>query len=308
MKQRVMVGFVAMFLGILLTEAQGIQNVKVTPDVIYGYKDGMALTMDVFIPEKSNGAGVVFINSGGFISPNFSRQCQDSTGNLWPVGNNYWEIVPKNKIKPELLQQVSFVELLNTGFTVFDVRHGSSPKYRLDEIINDCQKAITFIKKYAYQYQISNKRIGIWGGSAGGFLAGYLATNPLKGNELKAAVLYYPAGYDFLEPYNDKIRKQLPALHLSESMLDSLSLKNYINEATPPTLVLYGENDDAYATATSKAIIRDLQKYQVPNEEKVFKNAGHVWLNKDWKQGGQYIPEIGDEAMESLIDWFSKYL
>ena len=38
-------------------------------DVIYGRKDGMALTMDVFTPKKDpNGAAVVWVVSGGFLS------------------------------------------------------------------------------------------------------------------------------------------------------------------------------------------------------------------------------------------------
>ena len=35
-------------------------------EVIYGRKDGMALTMDVFTPKKSaNGAAVIWVVSGG---------------------------------------------------------------------------------------------------------------------------------------------------------------------------------------------------------------------------------------------------
>ena len=35
-------------------------------EVIYGRKDGMALTMDVFTPKKdANGAGIIVVVSGG---------------------------------------------------------------------------------------------------------------------------------------------------------------------------------------------------------------------------------------------------
>ena len=39
-----------------------------TEDVIYGRKDGIALTMDVFKPLKANGAAVIEIVSGGYFS------------------------------------------------------------------------------------------------------------------------------------------------------------------------------------------------------------------------------------------------
>ena len=39
-----------------------------TRDVVYGHKFGMALTLDVLKPAKPNGAGVIFMVSGGFNS------------------------------------------------------------------------------------------------------------------------------------------------------------------------------------------------------------------------------------------------
>src|SRR6187551_1196428 len=42
-----------------------------TSDVIYGKKIGVALTMDVFQPkENANGAAVIFVVSGGWVSDN----------------------------------------------------------------------------------------------------------------------------------------------------------------------------------------------------------------------------------------------
>jgi acetyl esterase/lipase len=40
-----------------------------TQDVVYGRKDGTALTLDVFAPkEHANGAAVVWVVSGGWVS------------------------------------------------------------------------------------------------------------------------------------------------------------------------------------------------------------------------------------------------
>jgi len=36
-------------------------------DVVYGYKDGMALVMDVYVPKKArNGVGVICVAAGGW--------------------------------------------------------------------------------------------------------------------------------------------------------------------------------------------------------------------------------------------------
>ncbi len=41
---------------------------QIDSDVIYGHKDGMALVYDVFHAAEPNGAGVVYIVSGGWFS------------------------------------------------------------------------------------------------------------------------------------------------------------------------------------------------------------------------------------------------
>ena len=68
-------------------------------DVIYGRKYGTALTMDVFTPKKdANGAAIVFVVSGGFFSSH-------------------------EAIRPGLVRP-----LLDRGYTIFAVVHGSQPR------------------------------------------------------------------------------------------------------------------------------------------------------------------------------------
>ena len=43
-------------------------QLTIESDVIYGRKDGMALTYDVLKPESANGAAVIFMMSGGWYS------------------------------------------------------------------------------------------------------------------------------------------------------------------------------------------------------------------------------------------------
>ena len=51
----------------------------ITPDVVCGHKFGMALTFDVYQPRQRNGAAVIFVNSGGWVSffPNFFEQTSE---------------------------------------------------------------------------------------------------------------------------------------------------------------------------------------------------------------------------------------
>jgi len=284
--------------------SQHLPEIKILADVVYAHKDGMALTMDVYLPADQNECGVVFINSGGFHSPFFACQCKNPNNESSALGVEQWMMVPKNELNPAFMQQVSFEQLLKNGYTVFDVRHSSAPRYMLDEILTDLHHAISYIKTHSDIYQVSRDRLGIWGGSAGGYLSAYLAANPQYRNELQAVVLYYPSGYDFLASRNDVVREQLPALHIPDQKLDSLSLKHYISMAMPPTLIMYGALDQPFITEPSEALFNDLEKYRVPCRKIVFENTGHIWLNKE----GVYDSETGEKAMDNLVKWFDAHL
>ena len=114
-------------------QIQGAFDRKV--DVVYGRKFGTALTMDVFTPKaNANGAAVVWVVSGGWFSAH------------------------------EAINPGFIAELLNRGYTVFAVVHGSQPRFTIPEIVKDMNRAVRFIRYHAKDYHIDPDRIGITGG------------------------------------------------------------------------------------------------------------------------------------------------
>ena len=110
--------------------------------MVYGRKYGTALTMDVFTPKSHpNGAAIIWVISGG-----------------WFSGHENISPAPVN-------------ELLNRGYTVFAVVHGSQPKFTIPEILQDMNRSVRYIRYHAKDFQIDPDRIGITGGSAGGHLS-----------------------------------------------------------------------------------------------------------------------------------------
>ncbi len=83
-------------------------------------EDGTALTLDVFRPAKANGAGVIFLVSGGWLS---SRD----TPNMVTI------------------RQASFQSFLDRGYTVFAVVHGSQPKFIILEIDRGSQRVLRLV-------------------------------------------------------------------------------------------------------------------------------------------------------------------
>ena len=172
---RAVVAVVAV-LAVFTAGAAFAQDVTVTPDVVYGHKYGMALTFDVFTPADANGAAVLNMVSGGWRS-------------VW---------------RPHAASQQRYQALLDAGFTVFAVRHGSSPKFILPEIVPDVRRAVRYVRLNARRLGVDPNRLGVWGGSAGGHLSLMLGTTSdagdpsaedavlRTGNRVAAVVAYYP--------------------------------------------------------------------------------------------------------------------
>jgi len=115
-------------------------------DVIYGRKFGTALTLDVFKPEKPNGAAAIVIVSGGFYSSH------------------------------DAINPVFMKPLMERGYTVFAVVHGAQPRFIIPEINQDIHRAVRFIRFNAAKYGVDTDKFGVTGASAGGHLCLTLAT------------------------------------------------------------------------------------------------------------------------------------
>ena len=111
-----------------------ISHAEVTfnSDIVYGHKDGMALVYDVLQPENANGAAIVFMMSGGWYSS-------------WAPAEN---------------RARQFADMLDAGFTMIPVYHGSAPRYHIPDAYSDVSRAIRHIKMNAERYGIDSERIG----------------------------------------------------------------------------------------------------------------------------------------------------
>ena len=69
MKRLGLLGLVLVFAGAPACPAADDKPLlKRHEEVIYGHKTGMALTLDYLQPQEPNGAGIIYIMSGGWIS------------------------------------------------------------------------------------------------------------------------------------------------------------------------------------------------------------------------------------------------
>ena len=170
-------------------DPRSVPGLNIRPDVVYGHKDGMALTYDVFEPQANRkGIGLLFMVSGGWVS-------------TW--------MNPLNT-------QALFRPMLDRGYTVFAVRHGSSPRYLVPDAVSDVKLALQHVSNYASDYEVDPQKLGVFGLSAGGHLSLILGTqsndNPLNGHVAAVAAVFPPTD---LAPYvalDSPRRQQFPAL------------------------------------------------------------------------------------------------
>ena len=277
---------------------------SIIPDVVYGHKAGMALTFDVFTPPgEPNGVGILNMVSGGWVS-------------RWRA--------------PEQAR-AAYQALLDQGFTVFAIRHGSSPRFDVPEAYADVTRAVRFVRLHASTYGIDPARLGVYGGSAGGHLSLMLglasdegdpdATDEvLRMSSRVAAVVanYPPVDLRQRATPSERFPATLPerglffargvvvpgaadrfvALDFEDELGASVSPILHVSPDDPPTLLIHGNADALVDFNNSELIHSALVAGGVETDLVVIEGAGH----------GFRTAEDRAQASNALVRWFEAHL
>jgi len=252
---------------------------KIVRDVVYGHKDGMALVYDVLQPQSPNGAGIVYVVSGGW----FSR----------------WE--------PPEVRAGGFAALLQRGFTVIVLHHGSAPRYLVPDAVSDVRRAVRHIRRNAALYEIDPERIGLFGGSTGGHLALMVALASDDGdprtpdpglrtsNRVAAVVAFYPPTdlRSLVGP-----NREFPALNFDPALAPTVSPLRFASADDPPVLLVHGEADGLIPIEHSVRLEAALLEAGARAELVRIPGGDHGFQN----------PEHRALAARRMLDWFEKYL
>jgi acetyl esterase/lipase len=253
---------------------------SVATDVVYGHKDGLALTFDVHRPARPNGAGVIAIVSGGWQSSvEMSRLIVD--GYLSPLLNE-------------------------KGFTVFAVRHGSSARYPMSAIVADVRRAVRFSRQHAGEHGVDPNRIGVYGGSAGGQLALLLGTTADSGDPLAsdavlressrvAAVVAYFPPTDLSRWGN---RRAFPATAaLTEAEAAQHSPIRFVSSGAAPSLIVHGDADPVVPMVEGETMYAALSKVGARASFVRIEGAGHGFSGTDLER-----------VNAATVQWFERHL
>lgn len=274
----------------------------VRDSVVYARVDNTALTYDVFIPANPNGAAVISILSGGWVSS-------------------------KANGSPGLS-----AEFLRRGYTVFNISHGSTPRYAIDEIIPQVMRAVRHIRANARSYGIASDRFGITGSSAGGHLSLMIGLAGTAGDpaakdavdqvssRVQAVGAFFPPT-DFLNyghPDENAVGRGTLADYRGAFAFRDLSSNKrhfipitddaqvrekarqvspvtHVSSDDPPTLLIHGDKDKLVPLQQSELILARLQQAGVTAKLIIKPGEAHGWKDRS--------PEVA-----AIADWFDQHL
>jgi acetyl esterase/lipase len=277
------------------------------PDVVYaqvparGYQN-KALKMDLLIPDKKeNMPVIVYVPGGGFISAN----------------------------KNNMVQLCS--HLSEQGYVVAAIEYRVAPSVRFPAPLEDVKAAVRYLKANAGRFSIDPARVGVIGGSAGGYLTALMATtNGMtafdKGEHLDqnsritCAVDLY--GISDLTRIGDDYSDTVKELHKSPGATEALWVNgsgvfggrdggiladpeaaekanpiHYISSTSAPLLLLHGSADTVVSPSQTDLLFQALQKKGIPSERYIVPGAPH---------GGVYW--IQEPVLKTITDYFDHYL
>ncbi len=260
---------------------------RIVRDVVYGHKDGMALTYDVIKPARQNGAAVLWIQSGGWYSP------YTDPAALAAAGKAYFD----------------------KGVTLVIVRHGSAPRYAVPDAVADVRRAVRHVRLKAADHGIDPARLGVTGGSAGGHLSLMVGTTGDDGDaaakdevlrqpsRVAAVVAIYPPtdlrGWTTSPPAEIKKHAGLkPPLTFDAKLEPAVSPVLHVTADDAPTLLIHGDKDLLVPIEHSRTIAPLFEKAGVPVKLVTIEGAAH----------GFNPQQNRETVVPSLLDWFDKHL
>ncbi|WP_260928796.1 S9 family peptidase [Novosphingobium sp. 9] len=177
--------------------------------------------------------------------------------------------------------------LADKGFTVLSVNYRSGTGYGTAfrdapgiarDGASEYRDVLAGGKWLAARADVDAKRIGIWGGSWGGYLT---ALALARNSDLFAAGVDFHGVHTMLRPVPDSLapgdQARARDLQWSSSPFGSL------DQWRSPVLIIHGDDDHNVDFSQSVLLARELTARQVPYEDLVFPNERHGFLrHADW--------------------------
>lgn len=260
------------------------------------------LTMHLVIPQdKKPHPVILYINGGGFINSN----------------------------KDGYMQQ--WLDLAEHGYVVASMTYRVAPTANFPAPLEDVKSAVRFLRANADRFHIDAKHIGVFGGSAGGYLAAMAGTtNGVKGfdkgenlkysSDVQAVVDVY--GLSDLNKIGADYSEAVQQAHRSAGATEALWVNGspvfggkdggiaanpegakaanpmtYISSKTAPFLLMHGDADILVSPSQTELLREALAEHNIEATRYLVKGAAH---------GGPFW--VQPEIMDIVIAFYDKHL
>ncbi|WP_165313768.1 alpha/beta hydrolase [Vibrio ziniensis] len=213
----------------------------------------------VFTPEESNGIGIVVFPGGSYQRLSIDNEGRD-------IGNTFTKF----------------------GYTVFVATYrmpGEGHSYGSETSLADAQRAVRWVRVNREKWNI--EQVGILGFSAGGHLAGQLATrfnttvyDALDNTDTLSAKpdfcgLIYPVVTMDTEFGHKGSAIELLGSDITEETLQRYSIEKCVHAKMAPCFLVHSSDDDSVPVENSIVLWQALRSQQVPVEMHLFNEGGH---------------------------------
>ena len=256
-----------------------ISNVVYEQVPMRGYPN-VAMKMDILQPKSDKKLpAIVYVTGGGFINANKDNGIQLR------------------------------MHLAEAGYVVLSIEYRVAPTAKFPQPLEDVKSAIRYLKAHADQFGIDPDRVGIVGGSAGGYLTAMAAAtsgtktfdtgdNLTVTSDVKAAVDLY--GLSDLTRIGDDYSAEVQKKHESAGATEALWVNgspvfggkdggikadpaaaeaanpiHYISGTSAPMLLMHGTADTVVSPSQTDLLFQALRKNHIPSKRYLVKGAAH---------------------------------
>jgi acetyl esterase/lipase len=229
--------------------------------------------LDVYSPKNAPPAGtkypaIIFIHGGGFY---------EGDKNMWTWHSN---------------------KVMESGYVAFSINYRltRNEKNTYPAAVDDCQRAVRWVRANAEKYHVDPDRIGAVGGSVGGTLVAMLGLCDTRVKTVDDLSSYSSRVQCVVSYYGtmDLTPAQNPNPFVKEKMGDYVGKKydetskesyveaspiSHVDKNAPPFLLILGTKDKLVPQPQNELLLQELKKYQPDATFMKFEGEGHGFHN-----------------------------
>lgn len=173
------------------------------------------------------------------------------------------------------------------GVAAFVLQYRLAPEYRYPVPMIDGARAVRYVRSHAAEFGLDPNRIGVWGFSAGGHLAGYLATEPIESDKKSpdpvervdehpdfAVFSYARLSMESSVPRTTNM-EALIGQHPRPEMIDTVSIVRHVTKETSPSFIYSTTADQTVNSMNATAYYDACKRAGVPVELHIFELGPH---------------------------------